>query len=252
MNNDEITVRRLLDLAHRADQRGIVTYSDFLSNNELQIYFNDKKQFNFVDVTMYGGFPEAERQVLAFSPKITWGGEPDYPIACLYITPAHKKFAEDLTHRDYLGAILNLGIERTMLGDILVTDNAAYLFCKDSIASFILKECIRIRHTTVRIEQIKCNEISYVQQYEEISGTVSSLRLDSILTICTRLSRGKCTDLIHAEKVFCNHKLILSPHYTPADGEIISIRGIGKFVFCREETKVTKKGRNFIKLLKYK
>lgn len=252
MENDIILKRRLMDLANRSHQREIITYSDFLSDGDLQVYFHDKNNFDFVNTAMFGGYSEAERQIISFSPKTQPVNELFYPISCLEITPVHIKFAEDLTHRDYLGAILNLGIERTLLGDILVTEHVAYLFCKSSIASFIIEQCCRIRHTTVVVKEVDFKRISYKKEFEEVTGTVSSIRLDSILAICTRLSRGKCNDLIRSEKVFVNHRLILSPHYTPTNGEIISIRGVGKYIFCQEETRVTKKGRIFIKLLKYK
>ncbi len=252
MEKDVVLKRRLLDLANRAYQRGITTYSDFLSNGDMQVYFGEKSSLNFVNTAMFGGYEGAERQIISFSPKENPADIDDYPITCLEITPAHKKFAEDLTHRDYLGAILNLGIERTLLGDILVTEYAAYLFCKSSIASFIMEECIKIRHTTVMVKEIQFQDISYEQKFEEISGTVSSLRLDSILTVCTRLSRGKTSELIRCEKVFINHRLVTSTHYIPSDGDVISVRGIGKFVYSDTDTHLTKKGRQFIKLLKYK
>lgn len=252
MENDNILKRRFMDLANRAHQRGIITYSDFLSDGDLQIYFRVKSNFDFVNTAMYGGYPDAERQIISFLPCVQPLNELIYPISCLEIAPVHKKFAEDLTHRDYLGAILNLGIERTLLGDILVTEHVAYLFCKSSIASFIIEQCCRIRHTTVVVREVDFTQVSYKKEFEEVSGTVSSLRLDSILTVCTKLSRGKCTELIRSEKVFVNHRLITSPHYTPSDEDIISIRGVGKFIFCQEEARMTKKGRFFIKLMKYK
>ncbi len=250
MNTDDMLIKRLHDLANRAYGRGFTVFSDFLSATDLTMFYRERKKFVGAKSYCFGGFPDAERQMIAFS--MDEYEDIIFPITCLRIMPVQKKFAGELTHRDYLGAILNLGIERTMLGDIMVTDQTAYLFCKNSIASFIMDNCFRIHHTSVKIEEVSWDEIDYVQQYEEITGTVSSLRMDSILAVFSRLSRSKCCDLIHAEKVISNQQLILSPHYTPKDQEIISVRGLGKFIYCEDETHVTKKGRFFIKLLKYK
>lgn len=250
MNTDDMFIRRLQDLSNRSYQRGFTVYSDFLSPAEMTSFLREKKMFSNTKIHYYGGFPNAERQMIAF--QANEFDEIAFPITCLGISPLQKKFAEELTHRDYLGAILNLGIERTMLGDIIVTNQTTYLFCKNSIASFIMDNCFRIRHTSVQVKEVCWDDVDYVQQYEEINGTVSSLRIDSILAVFSRMSRNKCLDLIHSEKVSSNHQLITSPHYTPKDKEIISVRGLGKFIYCGEDIRTTKKGRFYIKLLKYK
>lgn len=251
MNTEEIIIRRLLDLAKRAEQRSIITYSDFLSDGDISLFLSKQKDFSFVNYNFYGGREESERNMIAFIPKDNCYSDLIFPITCIEIQSTYKKFAEQLSHRDYLGAILNLGIERSLLGDILVTNQATYLFCKDSIASFILGECTRIRHTVVTVREIDFYSIDYEQQYTEIAGTVSSLRIDSIVSVCTKISRSKSVDLIHGEKVFCNHRLITSPHFSPGDNDIISIRGYGKFRIDSDSIKETKKGRYYIKILKY-
>ena len=119
--------KRLMDLAQMAYKRGIVTYSDFLNLNELNIFQGIRPKLSFLTTESFGGYEFAERQMAAFLPD-TLVFCPEYPIACLKISPLQKKFSEKLTHRDYLGAILNLGIDRSRNGDILVEETYAYVF----------------------------------------------------------------------------------------------------------------------------
>ena len=128
--------RRLLDLANMADQRNIVLFSDFLSLNELNIYHSSKKELGFVTCRLFGGYEAAERQMIAFIPDALYY-DWDYPIACIRIRPLNVKFAEELGHRDILGALMNLGIERSKTGDIALEENEFYLFCcQNFICSF--------------------------------------------------------------------------------------------------------------------
>ena len=95
-----------------------------------------------------GGYHGAERQMIAFYPT-DLGFYWEYPICCLKIEPKAVKFSEALTHRDYLGTILGLGVERSVIGDILVKEHGAWVFCHNKIADFIMKNLCRVRHTTV-------------------------------------------------------------------------------------------------------
>lgn len=173
------------------------------------------------------------------------------PFDCVKISPVNKKFAEALSHRDYLGAIMNLGIERSMIGDILIKEDGAYVFVLKRMTPYLTENLTTIRHTTVQAEL--CEELKepLSPEFEEISGTVSSLRLDSIVALCGRLSRTKAAQYIEGEKVFLNGQLMLSPSRTVKEGEILSIRGIGKFLFSQAGGQ-TKKGRTSVTFLRYK
>lgn len=131
------------DLARTAYQRGIAVFSDFLNLNELNIFQSLRGEFSYLETETFGGYELAERQIAVFRPEAPVFYA-DYPVKCLKITPLNAKFAEDLNHRDYLGAVLNLGIDRACLGDILVEEDAAYLFCLERMADFIRDNLIRI------------------------------------------------------------------------------------------------------------
>lgn len=137
---EERTRQRILDLANLADRRGIITYTDFMNLNELNIFHSTVGKIPFVRWKLFGGYAKAERQLAAFIPDALYfrydfsqKGDSDedaipFPIVCLQIRPLNLKFAEKLSHRDYLGAILNLGIDRSVTGDILIDEECAYLF----------------------------------------------------------------------------------------------------------------------------
>lgn len=250
MNQEEALFRKhLSDLARTADQRSIVTFTDFLNLNELNLFHTAGRDFPYVQGETFGGYEHAERQMAAFLPdalSFDW----KYPIACLRIAPLNKKFAEPLTHRDYLGAVLNLGIERAKIGDILVGQDAAWMFCTEGMADFICRELVRIRHTSVRCERCEASEIEAQVRTETVTGTVSSVRLDSVLAVACKASRSSLIASIEEGRVFINGRLVTSNAYQLKEGDLISLRGTGRFRFL-EVGNQSKKGRYFIKIEKY-
>ena len=237
------------DLARTAYQRGIAVFSDFLNLNELNIFQSLRGEVSYLEMETFGGYELAERQIAVFRPEAPVFYA-DYPVKCLKITPLNAKFAEDLNHRDYLGAVLNLGIDRACLGDILVEEDAAYLFCLERMADFIRDNLIRIRHTSVYVEQVEAENFHYEPKYKEVSGTVASVRLDKLLALAFNASRSSLTGLIEGGKVFVNGKLVTSNGYEPKEGDLISVRGMGRFRF-RETGGQSKKGREYVILWRY-
>ena len=171
-------------------------------------------------------------------------------MSVIQISPLNGKFAEDLGHRDYLGALLNLGIERSKLGDILIQEKMAYLFACDGMADFICNELTRVRHTTVQAVRIEREEFDYEPRYEEIRGTVASVRLDSLLSLAWNSSRSKMAPLIEEARVYVNGKLITSNGYHVRENDIISVRGMGRFRYMGMISE-TKKGRCYVLVYKY-
>lgn len=250
MQKEEVMLqRRFLELSKISYQREIVTYSDFLNLNELNILHTTPKQDFYSCYETYGGYEHSERQMVAFLPDALCF-EKDYPISILKIEPTQKKFAEELSHRDYLGAILNLGIERCKLGDILVQENGAILFVHRSLERFIIEELSRIRHTQIKVYTIETSDFDYKPNIKEIKGTVSSLRLDSLLSLAFSSSRSKLVAYIESGKVFVNGKLITSNGYQIKEDDIISVRGLGRFQY-KELTSKTKKDRLYVTIHLY-
>ncbi|MDF2541973.1 MAG: hypothetical protein K0S47_1691 [Herbinix sp.] len=253
MDKDEQILRkRYQDLATAADQRGICVFTDFLNLNEQNIFYSMKHELSMIKYFTYGGYSQAERKILCFCGDYDISDETDvdYPIRCVKIIPTNKKFSDTLTHRDFLGAILNLGLDRSKIGDILINENEGYLFCSTSISSFIADNLNKVKHTVVSCSLIEAQDFDYRPNVKELTGTVSSVRLDSILSVAFQTSRSSLIGLIEGGKVFVNGKEVISNSYTLKEQDIVSVRGMGKFIY-QGTSKVTKKGRIGVKISLY-
>ena len=248
MEKEELFKKRMLELSKKSYYRGILTYSDFLDLNEQNILHSLSFSDTGVQVLLFGGYETAERQVAAFVSAFCC--KEDYPIACIKISPLNRKFSDTLTHRDYLGSILNLGIERCKIGDILVEEDGAFVFCHTSMVDFLIDEICRIKHTPVKAERITEENQLPTPKREEISGTVASPRLDSVIGLAFRTSRSSMISYIESGKVFINGKSVVSNGYVLKEGDIVSVRGKGKFQF-HSVTSKTKKNRSHVILYKY-
>ena len=250
MNKEELLLqKRLVELSNTAYQRDIVTFTDFLNLNELNILHSTPKHMFPAAYETYGGYEAAERQMVAFLPDALYY-EYRYPVEILKISPVNLKFAENLSHRDYLGGILHLGIERCCLGDLLVSEECCRVFVTDSMAAYICRNLTRIRHTTVKVSVENMEHFHYTPNLELHKGTVSTVRLDSVLSVAFPLSRSKLTGLIEGGKVFVNGKLITTNACRLKENDIISVRGMGRIKYLGILSE-TKKGRLYIEIGKY-
>ena len=251
MNKEEILLqKRFGELSRAAYNRGIVTFSDFLNLNELNIlHTTPKNQFSCRYET-FGGYAFSERQMAAFLPDAIYH-EYQYSIPTIEITSSSKKFAEELTHRDYLGAVMNLGIERSKIGDILTLEGSAVLFVKEELAGYITDQLTRVRHTVVKTALLDGFQADYQPEYETIKGTVASVRLDTVLSLAFPMSRSKLTGYIEGGRVFVNGRLITSNGYRLKEGEIISVRKMGRIIYDGILSE-TRKGRYMISVRKFR
>lgn len=251
MNKEETLLqKRLIELSRVAYMRGIVTFSDFLNLNELNILHTIPKHLLQSQYETYGGYNLAERQMVAFLPDALYYASLEYPFRILEITPVNRRFAEDIGHRDFLGAIMNLGIERCKLGDIMVDDGKALVFVREELAEYMAEHLTCIRRTSVRTCIVSEFSSSYEPRYEEIKGTVASIRLDTVLSLAYPLSRSKLTGYIESGRVFVNGKLITSNGYRLKEGDIISVRKMGRIVYDGVLSE-TKKGRYLTAIRRY-
>lgn len=206
--------------------------------------------FSPPDVALYGGAPLAERQIARFGNPDILGYEIPFPIAVLCITPLLRKFSENLTHRDYLGALMHLGIERDVIGDIVVRENRTYVFVLDRMSDYIMENLFRVRHTSVRAERITDALDDIGPRLESCRLIVPSLRLDVILSRMYHLSRQEAKKAFSDNKVFLNSKLCISPSASVREEDVLSVRGYGKFIF-RSFLHETRKGNMVIDVDKY-
>jgi RNA-binding protein YlmH len=252
---------RIKDLATRAYMNSFVTHTDFLSVSELATFYqilasegvsSNVHEYCGARYVVYGGYKDAERAMVCFLPDYL--GEEAFLMAeesensvlkCVQIKPVNNKFADDLNHRDYLGSIMNLGIERDQIGDILSGDKEAYVYATPDIAEMMVKELIRIRHTSVKCQIVNANECTIEPKFEEIQGSVASERIDAILAFVYHLSRSEAQRLIESESVFIDGRTAYSGGYDLKEGARVSVRGHGKFIYLGT-TNTTRKGRLFV------
>ena len=246
---EQLLIKRIQEMAKAAYYKNILNHTDFLNLNEISIVHSLRKDLPKIDYEFYGGFEGSERQMFFLKGNDYSLEYSDY-IHCIYITPLHKKFSDKLTHRDFLGAILNLGIQRSKIGDIVTKDTQAYVFCTSSISEFIITHLERIKHTNVKCSLVNLDQAVFKPNFIEITGSISSNRLDSLISLALKTSRSKILPLISAGKVFVNGRLIQSNSYQVKEDEVISIRGQGKFIY-KGVLGHSKKGKIRVLLMKY-
>ena len=256
---EQLLEKRLIELSRTAYHRDIITYSDFLNLNELNILHSLPKDRLYTRYVTFGGYDTAERQMSAFLPDALYlRGSDDtadletlgFPFSVLCIEPLHEKYAEELTHRDYLGAVLNLGIERSRLGDILIEGNKAILFVETGLSVYLQEQLTRVRRTNVMLREENVQDFQYTPRFEEVKGTVASVRLDCLLSLAFSSSRTRLSGLIEGGKVFVNGKLMTTNGFQVKEDDIISVRGMGKFQYKGILSR-TKKNRIFVIIHKY-
>lgn len=242
---------RFRDLADKASRQNIFTFTGFLGLSEQDAFWQLEPEIRFAGYTLTGGCEDADRKMIRFGNAEELGYEIPFPITCVHIRPLVAKFADKLSHRDFLGALMNLGIERSTIGDIKVGDKEAYLFCQENIADYICQNLEQIKHT-----HVKCN---VTENYAEIPQEepelktiqVSSVRVDAVIAKVYNKSRGECLDLFRAGKVFVNGRLCENNSRLLKAGETVNARGYGKFVY-QGEPRETRKGKLCVEVALYR
>lgn len=245
-NDEKLLGRRMLDLDNMCSKRHSMVCTDFLSESE-QAYCELLFHMMDSDVKFMGGYDNAQRCV-----AVLFYGEAyelqDYelPYSVLKL-----EYGAKVSHRDILGSILGLGIERSTVGDILVWDDKAYVFVTKKMAPYIERNLFKIgrQNVSVGIADIENIEIPEIET-EEIFATVASLRLDSVVGEGFRLSRDDAKTAVQRGIVSVNHRIVESASHQIHENDVISLRGRGKIVVQSVGTQ-SKKGRIRINLLRY-
>lgn len=242
---------RLRDLANKSFRQNMFTFTGFLGLSEQDVFWQMEAQLRHSGFKLCGGCNNPDRQIVRFGNAEELGYEVEFPIVCIHIKPLMAKFADKISHRDVLGALMNLGIERSTLGDIKVGDKEAYLFCLDSIAEYICDNLLQIRHTHVSCSVTE----SYRELPEEEPGIctiqVSSPRVDAVIAKVYNKSRSDCLELFRTGKVFVNGRLCENNSRLLKAGEIVNARGYGKFVI-NGEPRETRKGKLSMEVAVYR
>lgn len=237
--------KRLLELAKRSYNQNVYTFTPFLGLSEQQVYHEISGQLSYAGCSMDGGSPLCERKMIRFGDEESLGYVETYPILCLRIEPVNVKFAESLTHRDYLGAIMNLGIERDTVGDIFVQGKEAYLFCQESIASYLTEHLSQVRRTRVKCSVSDIPKQLAAPSLESVTVSVSSPRIDGVISKLYNIARSQSQELLGAGRVFINGRLMENGSYLLKAEDAVTVRGFGRFIYTGEQGE-TRRGKQRI------
>ena len=246
-DSDRILLGHIKDLAGRAYDNNFITHTNFLSASELaQIDFICKKDGLYTGekeilgskYCLYGGVGDPDRMMMVFLPAYVTSEEflrreaDEGDIArCIRIAPVNARFADELTHRDFLGSLMNLQVERDRIGDIRTDHTKAFVMVTGDVSELICSELVRIKHTTVSCMQVPASQCDILPSFKEISAAVASERLDVILAYVCKLSRNEASRIIEEGAVSIDGHMAVSGGYDLKPGARVSVRGHGKFIY---------------------
>lgn len=251
-----LLLAQLHDKVERAEQ-GIFTHTDFLTPREARRAVAQLKEWGQAHrACLYGGYDNAERACLLLFPDYmtdALGDEPteplcevlssfgqDSPVTALYIRASGYR---ELTHRDYLGSLLSLGLERSVLGDIAVDEQGATVLCLARIKPFLLSHVERIGGDAVKVREICLPpDFDGGRRYLPVSDTVASPRLDCVVASLANCSREAAQSAVRNGEVELDYECEMRLDRTVEVPCVISVRGVGKFAI-RQLSERTKKGR---------
>lgn len=237
-------LKKVNDLYNRAESKNVMTCTGFLTPTEaemIRINFSDDK------VKLLGGIKESERVRAFFLPDYIDEVNLDEYIKVFKITFSFK----NLSHRDFLGAILNLGIKRECLGDIYVFEKEAYLFVTPEVKDFIKLNLVKVGKIGINISEVSFDDVKIPElRFEEVKFSVQSLRLDSIASGIFKLSREKMNLKIREGLVLLNYLVCENTSQTVKENDVISVKGYGKAV-VHEIGGLTRRGKIFVTARKF-
>jgi len=221
-------------------------FSQFLNEAEIGTVKEFVKGRQDCNWAFFGGNEDNERCIFGVFPEWEEPDNESFPIAIL---KAQAGFNRELTHRDYLGTVLSLGLERSKVGDILVRDKTAYIFVMEDIADYIIFNLKKIANCGVKIKRVDKAEKLPEREYKFMNAVAASLRLDAVLASSLKLSRKEASMAVLSGKVSVNHKPITDVSFLLKEGDLMSVRGEGRIILEETGTQ-TRSGRIHILLKK--
>ena len=220
-------ISRFQDLAGQADRQGYPQFSDFLDTAEQDLLLRQANRLE-AGVILEGGYEGAERRIAAFCPSFLQE-EIYWPIRPLLIRLRDSRFLKKRPqHRDYLGSLLGCGIERRMIGDILLVEEGAVFFTLQEMEAYLSESLHQVGAAEVEIVPFEGDVNALGGDGREVVISVASLRLDAVLGHGFGLSRNDAADLIRAGRVQIDHRLCGKADRPVAEGMIITVRGKGR------------------------
>lgn len=261
-NEEKLLIAKIEDKMRLCSDNSMITSSDFLDMHERSVASQIRLRYADVKMVFYGVFDDAERTVAVFLPEYIEAenaeeieayfdeNPDDNPLAVIRL--GKDKFSPPLSHRDYLGALMGLGIRREMTGDIKVDENGCEMTVLTKIAPFVAENMSKAGRGTLKAEIIPASQVKGGAKASGVpdSFTVSSMRLDSVVKNAFRVSRGEAVAAIESGTVFVNDVECLKPDKKAAAGDKIVFRRKGRIII-KDCSAVSKKGRVIVETIKF-
>lgn len=247
---ERLLLAGLLDKEQTCRGRGYLTHTKFLDMNERALCAQAVRLCGAAShAVFWGGYEDAERGVYLFYPDYMdeESAKLASPVALLR---AHKSRGDTLTHRDYLGALMGLQIERAVVGDILVHEEGADILVLEDMADFVLMHFAKAGRKNISLTREEIGNLKAAVTVEKRgSGSVASPRLDSIAALAFGISRADAQEKVEKGLVFVNNAPCLKPEHQAGEGDRITIRGMGR---ARIEAfgGTSRKGRLFVEFVR--
>jgi RNA-binding protein YlmH len=248
---ERLLFSKALDRLSLCSEHGETAFTDFLDPMRTAGFMELLKRADARDVIIqpYGGAEGCERKMLGFTPDYAELNTDDFPIDAVTVN-FNAKFSRAPGHRDYLGSILGLGIDRGKVGDIALGEDSAMVFIHSDISDYVCVNLEKVGNTKVKAEKLGSSGAAINQNGSQMSFTLPSLRLDALVGAAFHLSRSKASELIAAERVFVNWLPTADTSKQVKQDDVVTARGLGR-VKLVEVTGKTKKNRIAVKVMKY-
>lgn len=259
MTDKDNLISHILDLKEKAATESVITSSGFLSLEEQSLIIRAEKINNkYVDTVYFGGYEDAERKIAVFVPSfyaVEYDGLADFldesEASPLTVLRVKKDKFSVLSHRDYLGALMGLGIKRDVIGDIIIDGDGALIICLRSIAGYIAENLRQAGRGQLTVTEAGFDALqSKESKTETVFASVASLRLDCLVASAFKLSRTNAVNAINQGIVYVNSEQILKNDCNLSEGDKLVLRGKGKVVID-EILRENKKGRIHINIKRY-
>lgn len=248
MNTDDSIALQIKDAVRLSYLRDKPYFIGFLNEDEIQLALSQLDKESAVSYMLFGGIENADRVMAGIFPESITPTAELFPIKSVEIR-YNKQY--ELSHRDFLGALMSLGIKRSCVGDIKISSGIAYVMLKSEISDYVVSQLNKIGRVGVKLSYSELTDFISSDDTEYLNITVSSLRLDNIVSAVLNLSREKSSVAVKSGLVSVNHTVKQSPSFQLKENDTIVFKGKGKFVLDKLMGE-SKKGKKKLIIKKYR
>lgn len=251
-DENDLLIAKVWDKKKFCDTRNKITYTDFLNEKEQAII---SRNMNLGNAFFYGGNENADRKILVFYPE-----KIDEELARKSLNSVLSVLRIELPnemkgeyeHRNYLSALIKIGIERSKIGDILVDNDGADIIIFNANKEFVKQALMELtRFKKSRFEEVDIENVrNKIDNFEDMTIIVASMRIDNIVSEIARCSRSGADEYITDERILVNYETVLKSSKLVENGDVVTIRGKGKFIIDGL-VRNTRNDRYVLKVRKY-